>query len=257
MLSLLSPAKSQDFAQPSPTTKHSKVLFEPSIAQLADKLKHYEPAEFSRLMKISPKLAEQVFEMYVNFNPECYNDYNAKQAIFSFTGDVYRSLDATTLPLKSIDFLQQHLLILSGLYGLIRPLDLIQPYRLEMGTKFYINDVLLYDFWRQKLTQTLNTLIDEQKHSAIINLASNEYAKAIDKKQINVPWIEIDFKEFHNNKYQTIGIYAKRARGMMVRFIAENKLDTPEKVKDFNYNGYRFNPELSNDKSFCFTRVRP
>ncbi|WP_119327671.1 peroxide stress protein YaaA [Cysteiniphilum halobium] len=257
MLSLISPAKSQDFSQNAPTGLTSKVLFAEQITQLVDKLKHYTPDEFACLMKISPKLAEGVFDMYINFDSKHYGKDNAKQALFAFTGDVYRGLNALTLSPAQINYAQEHLLMISGLYGLIRPLDLIQAYRLEMGTKFYIDGVLLYDFWRETLTQKLNDIIKAHNHQAIVNLASNEYSKAIDKKMIKTTWLEVDFKEFHKGKYQTIALFAKRARGKMVRYIIDHNINNVEALKGFDYDGYVFNPEFSRDKSFCFTRVKP
>ncbi|WP_413226899.1 peroxide stress protein YaaA [Cysteiniphilum marinum] len=257
MLSLISPAKSQDFSQNAPTELTSNVLFAEQIKQLVAKLKHYTPDEFEHLMKISPKLAEGVFDMYINFDGNHYGKDNAKQALFAFTGDVYRGLDALTLSPAQIDYAQEHLLMISGLYGLIRPLDLIQAYRLEMGTKFYIDDVLLYDFWRERLTKKLNGIVKENNHQVIVNLASNEYSKVIDKKMIKATWLEVDFKEFHKDKYQTIALFAKRARGRMVRYIIDNNINDIEALKGFDYDGYVFNPEFSRDKSFCFTRVKP
>lgn len=257
MLSLISPAKSQDFSHNAPTGLNTEVLFAEQISRLVSKLKHYTPDEFENLMKISPKLAQSVFDMYINFDSKHYGEDNAKQALFAFTGDVYRGLDALTLSPAQISYAQEHLLMISGLYGLIRPLDLIQAYRLEMGTKFYIDDVLLYAFWRETLTRKLNEIISDNNHQVVVNLASNEYSKVIDKKMIKAAWLEVDFKEFHKGKYQTIALFAKRARGRMVRYIIDHNINDIDALKGFDYDGYVFNLEFSRDKSFCFTRVNP
>ncbi|WP_116964327.1 peroxide stress protein YaaA [Fastidiosibacter lacustris] len=257
MLSLISPAKSQDFSNNVPTDKATDVLFKNEITQLVQKLKHYSPDQFETLMKISPKLAEKVFDMYVNFDNQNYTKANAKQALFAFTGDVYRGLDTLSLTANQLDYAQNHVLMISGLYGLIRPLDLIQAYRLEMGVKFYIDNLLLYDFWRAKLTTKLNEIIATSEHKVIVNLASNEYSKVIDQKAIHATWLEVDFKEHHMNKYQTIALFAKRARGRMVRFILDHRINTIDGLKAFDYDGYTFNSELSHTYLLCFTRVKP
>lgn len=256
MLSLISPAKRQDFSQKAPTEITSNVLFGEQITKLINKLKHYIPHEFEKLMGISPKLAKGVFNMYVNFDSKHYNKSNAKQALFAFAGDVYMGLDAMSLSKEQINYGQHHLLIISGLYGLIRPLDLIQAYRLEMGTKFYIDNLLLYNFWQVTLTRKLNEIIKSDKHQEIINLASNEYSKSIDKKMIKATWLEVYFKEFHKGKYQTIAIFSKHARGRMMRYIINHKIDNIEGLKGFNYDGYEFNSDFSSEILFCFTRVR-
>ena len=257
MLSLISPAKSQDFSKNMSVDVATDLMFKDKTAELVKKLKHYTPDEFESLMKISPKLAEGVFDMYVNFNPDSYTSKNAKQAMFAFAGDVYRGLDALSLTTQQVEYAQDHLLMISGLYGLIRPLDLIQAYRLEMGAKFYMNDQLLYGFWQDVLTKKLNDIIAKQKHQIIVNLASNEYSKAINKLAIKAIWLEIDFKEYHKDKYQTIALFAKRARGRMVRYIIDHNINNIEDLKAFNYEGYQFNPELSAFQSLCFTRIKP
>ncbi len=257
MLSLISPAKSQDFSKNTPVEVTTDLMFKAKTAELVVKLKHYSPDEFESLMKISPKLAEGVFEMYLNFDVEHYTKDNAKQALFAFSGDVYRGLEALSLNQDQIEYAQCHLLMLSGLYGLIRPLDLIQAYRLEMGIKFKIGDTLLYDFWRETLTHKLNEIIVRDGHKAIVNLASDEYSKAINKKAVKATWLEIDFKEYHKGKYQTIALFAKRARGRMARYILDHKADTIDALKDFHYDGYMLNPEFSRTESLCFTRIKP
>ncbi|WP_119344185.1 peroxide stress protein YaaA [Facilibium subflavum] len=257
MLSLISPAKSQDFKVKAPLEHFTYPLFQDDIVKLVTKLKHYEPAEFESLMRISSKLASEVFDKYINFNPKQYTLENAKQALFAFTGDVYKGIEANTLSHDQAEYAQQHLLMISGLYGLLRPLDLMQPYRLEMGTKFSIDDKSLYEFWRDKLTMMLNRQLSTHQNKVVVNLASNEYSKAIDHKKIDGQWIDIDFKEYHKGKYQTIALYAKRARGLMVRFILDGKIDNLDTLKAFDYAGYSLNPDYSSDKKLCFCRVKP
>lgn len=254
MLTLISPAKSQDFKTPAPTKSATQPLFKTQIQKLVTQLKHYEPIEFEKLMKISPKLAQGVFDFYLNFEPNHFTETNAKQALFAFTGDVYKGLEAHTLDQQSIDFAQDHLAMISGLYGLLRPTDLMQPYRLEMGTKFYIDDTLLYDYWRDTLTQALNTMLEQRTYKTIINLASNEYSSAINRDKIKGQWIDIEFKENKDGKYKIIGIHAKRARGRMARYIIDHRIEDVSQLEQFNLDGYTLNPEHSDQSTLCFTR---
>ena len=254
MLSIISPAKNQDFNTPVTCPVQSQITFRSQARKLANQLKHYEPRELEQMMKISPKLAQQVFEKYNLFNGHRYDDDNAKQALFAFTGDVYRNIDAAGLERKQINFAQEHLRILSGLYGLLAPMDMIQPYRLEMGTRIQIEGQSLYTFWRPLLNNHLDQLLQQHQNRVIINLASREYAKAVDASAINARWIDIDFKETRNGQYKTMGLYAKRARGMLVRYMLDHAIDTPEGLQAFNQHGYRFNSELSSSQHFVFTR---
>jgi hypothetical protein len=182
-----------------------------------------------------------------------FNSNNARQAIYAFSGDVYQGLDSYSIPKNKIDMLQDTVRIISGLYGILKPMDLIQPYRLEMGTKFQINKSKnLYEFWRSKVTSFLN---DEMKQDEIlVNLASQEYFKAIDIKVLKAKLIHIDFKEFKNGNYKTIAIFSKRARGLMTRFIVENNAQTVEDIKVFNLNRYRYDKNLSSENRLVFTR---
>jgi cytoplasmic iron level regulating protein YaaA (DUF328/UPF0246 family) len=178
---------------------------------------------------------------------------NARQAIYAFNGDVYRGIDAYTIEQDKLDKLQETVRILSGLYGVLKPLDLIQPYRLEMGTKMSVGkNKNLYEYWQKKITQALNDELEENE--LFINLASNEYFKAIDKKALKVPVIDIEFKEFKNGKYKVIGFYAKYARGLMTRFIIDTNANTIEDIKGFNLENYRLSEELSTDSKLVFTR---
>jgi cytoplasmic iron level regulating protein YaaA (DUF328/UPF0246 family) len=171
-----------------------------------------------------------------------------------FDGDVYKGIQASTLTQPQCEFAQKHLLILSGLYGLVRPMDLIQPYRLEMGTKIRINGHSLYQFWQETLVDYINQQLKNHQNPYLINLASNEYSQVLDPKRLNGYWLDIQFKEYKNGEYRTIPILAKRARGLMVRFMVENAIDHPDKLKSFDLEGYAYHPEQSKDNVLIFTR---
>lgn len=255
MLSIISPAKSQDFETPAATTLRTQIAFQEKTTELVNLMKHYEPEEIAKLMKVSDNLAKTVFHKYLNFDKSQYNESNAKQALFAFTGDVYRSMDPNSLTDNEVEFAQKHLRIISGLYGLLKPTDLIQPYRLEMGVKIKTpQGTSLYDFWREILTQHVNELLSNHTDQSLICLASKEYSQAIDKKSLKGQWYDIDFKEHKNGQYKNIGIFAKRARGLMARYILDNKVDHPESLKKFNWQNYQFNAELSKPNHYIFTR---
>ena len=249
---LLSPAKSLDFKSNLPTSKTSTVCFEKEAQYLNSILKSKNPKELSDLMSISSKIADLNYERNQSWSLP-FTEKNARQAVYAFSGDVYRGLDAYTIETKKVDFLQNTVRIISGLYGLIKPLDLIQPYRLEMGTKLaFDSNKNLYDFWRNKITEQLNTELYENE--PILNLASNEYFKAIDTKVIKNVVYSANFKQIKNGELKTIAIYSKKARGMMTRFIIENDINDIDDIKSFNYGGYMFHQELSTDKELIFTR---
>ncbi|AIT09896.1 hypothetical protein LO80_07895 [Candidatus Francisella endociliophora] len=254
MIIVISPAKSQNFETIKESYNFTQPVFKDQVNLLINKLKHYEVDEIEKLMKISPKLAQEVFDKHNNFDPNSYNTSNSKAAIFTFSGDVYKGLDAETLDIKTVKYAQDHLLMLSGLYGLIRPLDLMQAYRLEMGTKIKIDEKILYKYWQDKITPQLNDFFAKQKNKTLINLASNEYSQAIDKKTLDANWLDIDFKENKNGTFKTIGIHAKKARGLMTRYILENRIENIEDIKKFDIAGYEFNHELSKENLICFTR---
>lgn len=195
MIIVISPAKSQNFEPIKTAYQFTQPIFKQQIIKLINTLKYYEVEEIEKLMKISPKLAEEVFAKHNSFNPNKYDNSNAKAAIFTFSGDVYKGLEADTLDNKTIEYAQNHLLMLSGLYGLVRPLDLIQAYRLEMGTNIKIDGKILHKYWQDKITTQLNEYFSQQQNKILINLASNEYSQAIDKKSLAVKWLDIDFKE--------------------------------------------------------------
>ncbi len=249
---LLSPAKSLDFKSVLPTNKTSSICFEKEAQYLNSILKSKNPKELSDLMSISSKIADLNYERNHNWSLP-FTQANARQAVYAFSGDVYRGLDAYSIDESKIDFLQNSVRIISGLYGLIKPLDLIQPYRLEMGTKLaFDSNKNLYDYWRKKITEQLNLELDDKE--PILNLASNEYFKAIDTKVIKSEVYSANFKQLKNGEFKTIAIFSKKARGMMTRFIIDNDITDIADIKSFDYDGYIFHEELSTEKELIFTR---
>ena len=249
MLSIISPSKTQDFSKWD-INICSQTRQLDSSNELICILKNKSQAQISKLMSLSEKLSKLNVDRFQKFKIPFTLD-NAKQAILAFKGDVYNGINAPTLSTEDLDFAQDKVRMLSGLYGVIRPLDLIQPYRLEMSTKLSNakgND--LYDYWGSDISDVLN----DDESELIINLASIEYFKAIDKKSLNAKILDIVFKEKKGDSYKVIGIYAKRARGLMVNFIIRNRLDNPEALKDFSDEGYRFDRELSNDSTWVYLR---
>ncbi|WP_431166828.1 peroxide stress protein YaaA [Tenacibaculum halocynthiae] len=249
---IISPAKSLDFETKATTSLYSVPRFLDKSEKLNKKLRTLSKKKISELMKISDDLAmlnyERNQEWELPFTLE-----NAKQAIYAFTGEVFRGVDVVTLPEIKVPILQDKLRILSGLYGLLKPLDLIQPYRLEMGTRLKVGRVdNLYKFWDDQLANSLNEELDNNE--LLINLASSEYFKAVPKKVLKVPMITPVFKDFKNGQYKTIMTYAKKARGLMVRYIIENDVETLEELKGFNVDGYGFSEEMSTKTDLVFTR---
>jgi len=249
MLAIISPSKTQDFSQ-CDIDIFSQTRQIESSNELIGILKNKSKSQIAKLMSISEKLSELNFDRFQNFQLP-FTLKNAKQAILAFKGDVYNGINAPELSQEDLEFAQGKVRMLSGLYGVIRPLDLIQPYRLEMGTKLSNEKGSdLYDYWGSDISSILN----EDESDLIVNLASNEYSKAIDKKTLNANILDIVFKEKKDDNYKVIGIYAKRARGLMVNYIIRNRLDKPEELKDFTDEGYRFDKGLSNDSSWVFLR---
>lgn len=249
---VLSPAKSLDFESKLPTPKTTESCFLAESERINKLLKKESPKDLSKLMKISDNLAELNYERNQDWTLP-FTKENARPAVYAFNGDVYRGLDAYTIDTKKLDKVEDTVRIISGLYGILKPLDLIQPYRLEMGTKFPVGkNKNLYEFWRQKVTQSLNDELED--YELFLNLASNEYFKAIDTKALKVPVINVNFKEFKNGKYKTIAIYAKLARGLMTRYIIDTDAKTLDDVKSFNLENYGFSEELSSEKELVFTR---
>ena len=247
---LISPAKTLDMNESIAVQKSTLSPFIEESAVLIKDLKKLKSTEIQDLMKVSSKIAELNAERFHQWGLP-FDKSNAKAALYAFKGDVYTGLDADTLSEDDLDFAQNHLSILSGLYGLLRPLDLMQAYRLEMGTKFAnTGGKNLYEFWGDKITKEINTR--EQKY--IINLASNEYFKAIKKKDLNAEIITPVFKDEKNGTLKIISFYAKKARGMMTRFIIQNRIENVEEIKNFNLDRYAFCEDLSSDKEWVFTR---
>ena len=249
---LLSPAKSLDYKSDLPTLKTSEGCFLNEAQYLNNILKEKSPKELSELMNISSSLGELNYQRNNSWSLP-FSQKNARQSIYAFSGDVYRGLDSYTVEEGKIDFMQNSVRIISGLYGLLKPLDLIQPYRLEMGTKMPVDDNKnLYEYWRQKITSQLNKeLADDEP---VLNLASNEYFKAIDSKVVKTDIYTANFKQLKNGEYKTIAIFSKKARGMMTRFIIDNNITDINDLKSFNYDGYMFHESLSSKNEFIFTR---
>ena len=249
---VLSPAKSLNFEKVLPTEKYSEAIFLKESLQVNQVLKQKSPAALSELMTISDKLADLNWQRNQDwktpFNPE-----NARPAIFAFDGDVYTGLDAYSIPIEKLDILQGSVRILSGLYGLLKPLDLMQAYRLEMGTKLPINESKnLYEFWKPIIAKSLNKELQEGE--LFINLASNEYFSAVDVKALKVPVVTPEFKDYKDGKLKIISFFAKKARGLMVRYIIDTNAETIEDLKGFNYEGYQFDANLSKGNQLVFTR---
>ena len=256
MLMVVSPAKSLDFETRPGTRKFSQPEFLKESNALVKDLRKLEPDDLSELMDISPSLAEENHRRFANWHTP-FDLKNSKQAIFAFKGDVYLGLQAEDFGTADLNFAQKHLRILSGLYGVLRPLDLMQPYRLEMGRKFGVNGAkTLYEFWGAKLTDQLNAEFVSQssKKNVLINLASNEYFNSIQTKGLDAEIITPVFKDWSNGKYRIVSFFAKKARGQMAAHIIKNRLQSPAKLKDFAVDGYRFDPEESTDNKLVFKR---
>lgn len=240
---IVSPAKSLNQKDQLPSDQHTKPVFEDLAAQVNRKLARMSKDEIADLMSISDKLADLNYGRYQDFK-EQHTTENSRPAIYMFDGDVYTGIDAYSIPKDKIDSLQDSLRILSGMYGILRPLDLIQPYRLEMGTKLAIesNDDL-YELWQDKVTAQLNSELKEDEF--LVNLASQEYFKAVDSKKLKAEVISPVFKDFKNGKLKIISFYAKKARGLMVRYILDHDVKTLEEIKGFNYEDYHFSEEYT------------
>ncbi|MBO1926211.1 peroxide stress protein YaaA [Thiomicrorhabdus sp. 6S2-11] len=254
MLMLVSPAKSLDEKNTVQTATATEYPFAAESQELIEQLKELGPVDIGQLMHISEKLSELNYDRFQEWAYPFAED-KAKQAAWLFKGDVYQGLDAYSLDQESVDYLQAHLRILSGLYGLLKPCDMMLPYRLEMGTKFANKKGKdLYQFWGAKLSESLNADLAKQNSNTIVNLASNEYFKAVDKKALNGRIITPIFKDWKGGKYKIISFHAKKARGLMARYAADHKVETAEELKHFDYQGYGFNPEISSDTDWVFTR---
>jgi cytoplasmic iron level regulating protein YaaA (DUF328/UPF0246 family) len=253
MLTLVSPAKTLDYESPLATDTYTQPRFTEQSQQLIETLRQLSVQDVAELMKLSDKLASLNVARYQSWEPKHTPD-NARPAVLAFKGDVYTGLDAESFSEADFSFAQQHLRILSGLYGVLRPLDLLEPYRLEMGTRLKTaSGDNLYQFWGERITAALN---EELKTSddVVVNLASNEYFKSVQPKALNARLITPVFKDFKNGQYKIISFYAKKARGLMSRYIIQNRIDAPEAIKAFDLEGYYFSPEQSKGDTWVFLR---
>ena len=254
MLIFLSPAKSLDYQTPPHIATYTVPAYLKQSELLIKQLRKLSPADIANLMTLSDPLALLNFKRYAEwhlpFTPE-----NAKQAALAFDGDVYDGLSAKTLSADDLDFAQQHVRILSGLYGILKPLDLIQPYRLEMGTRFANKaGKNLYEFWGERLLKAINAELTDMPRPVAINLASEEYFKAAVGSKIKGQLIQPVFEDWKNGQYKIISFYAKRARGLMTRYVVENRLNEPEGLKEFDTDGYAFEPSVSDENTWVFRR---
>ncbi|TBN05577.1 peroxide stress protein YaaA [Hyunsoonleella flava] len=249
---VISPAKSLDFETELPTSKYTEPQFLKQSERLNKLLKKKSAKSLSKLMSISDALGQLNYERNQSWELPFTTD-NSRPAVYAFNGDVYRGLDAYTIPEEKLDTLQNTVRILSGLYGVLKPTDLIQPYRLEMGTKLPVGSKKnLYEFWKKDITKALNEELEDDE--LFLNLASNEYFKAIDKKALKVPVITANFKDFKNGTYKVISFFAKEARGAMARYIIDTNAQTIEDLKGFNYMDYGFSEDMSTNTDLVFIR---
>jgi len=265
MLVVVSPAKNLDFTSPLPAFLNSETqaalatsqpLLMDKVKDLVERCKTLSPADLSSLMKISDKLAILNAQRFSSFEFP-FTDDNARPAMYAFNGDVYTGLDAGSLDQKSVEFANAHLRILSGLYGTLKPLDLMQPYRLEMGIKLKVDDANnLYQYWDNTISAELNKALKDQGDEVLINLASNEYFSSINTKLLNATVITPQFKDEKNGKFKIISFYAKRARGLMARFIIEHKVKDVSILKQFDVDGYYFDESESSDIKLVFKRAQ-
>ena len=254
MLTVISPAKTLDYDTPPVTERFTLPQYLDDSQELIVQLRELSPAQLSELMHLSDKLAGLNAARFGSWTPD-FTPANAKQALLAFKGDVYTGLDAETLSEDDFTYAQQHLRMLSGLYGLLRPLDLMQPYRLEMGTKLAnARGKDLYAFWGTRISQWLNQALTEQGDDLLLNLASNEYFSAVKRSALKGRVINVDFKDLKNGKYKMISFYAKKARGLMARYVIKERLQDPEGLKDFNLDGYRFDAVSSSENQLVFLR---
>ena len=257
MLSVISPAKTLDFDSPATTRKATQPEFLDDAARLVEDARRLDPAAIRSLMGVSEDIATLNHQRFMDWHTPFDRD-NAKQAILAFRGDVYTGLDADTLTASQLNYAQKHLRILSGLYGLLRPLDLMQPYRLEMGLKFSNSGGRnLYDFWGGQLTESLNRQLRKTGTPVLVNLASNEYFKAVKSAALEAEVITPAFRDLRNGKYRMISFFAKKARGQMARYIIENEIEDVAALKKFRVDGYRYNAAESTARELVFTRDKP
>ena len=254
MLIVLSPAKTLDYETPTTTDVHTMPDFIPHSAELVEVLKKMPPAEIASLMQVSDTLAHLNAGRFASWSTS-FTQENARQAVLAFNGDVYEGFDAPSLTEKQLAYAQSHLRILSGLYGVLRPLDLMQPYRLEMGTRLAnARGKDLYAFWGNFVTEALNEELVSRNSAALVNLASEEYFKVVKPKLLKVPVITPVFEDWKGGKYKVISFFAKRARGLMARYAAVKGISQPENLKQFDLEGYAFEADASSERTWVFRR---
>jgi cytoplasmic iron level regulating protein YaaA (DUF328/UPF0246 family) len=254
MLLVISPAKTLDYDTPPTTARYTLPDYLDQSAQLIERARRYSAHDLMELMEVSLAIAELNVDRFAAWHTP-FTPANAKQALLAFKGEVYNGLQATSLDVKGLAFAQEHLRILSGLYGLLRPLDLMQPYRMEMGRPIDTSrGKNLYEFWGTTITEGLNNQLKKLGSTTLVNLASNEYFKAVKPKLLTGEVITPEFKERKNGEYKMLGVYAKKARGLMCRFVIDHRLTNPEEMKRFNSEGYVYNGALSSDSKWVFTR---
>jgi len=257
MLTVISPAKTLDYETPPVTDRFTQPQYLDHSQELIQILRELAPAQISELMHLSDKLAGLNAARFGSWNPAFTPD-NAKQALLAFKGDVYTGLDATTLADADFSYAQDHLRMLSGLYGLLRPLDLMQPYRLEMGTKLAnARGKDLYAFWGTRISEWLNEALAEQGDDLLLNLASNEYFSAVKRTALKARIINTEFRDLKNGQYKIISFYAKKARGMMSRFVIQERINTPDALKQFDAQGYYYSADHSKPDNLVFLRDLP
>ena len=255
MITLLSPAKTLDYESPLPVKDFSVPGNLRQSKQLIKAVRKKDPQDLSDLMGLSEKLANLNFERNMNWEPPVKHSDDIRQAIFAFKGDVYTGLSAYSLKKSDINFLDKHVRILSGLYGILKPLDLMSPYRLEMGTKLETSEGKdLYEFWGQEITNSINESISSHKSKYILNLASVEYFSSVKKDLLNGEVISPVFKDYKNGKYKIISFFAKKARGSMTRYLVENRIDSPKDISGFDYDVYKYSKSESTEYSPVFLR---
>jgi len=257
MLIVVSPAKTLDYETPAQTKKFTLPDYLDDSAELIHRMREFSSLDISELMNVSSKIAQLNFDRFEAWDKK-FTEKNAKQAMLAFKGDVYTGLGAESFSSKDLSFAQKHFRMLSGLYGMLRPLDLMQPYRLEMGTRLSTErGKNLYEFWGNEVTHGLNAQLKKIKSNYLINLASNEYFKVIKPKELKGEIVTPAFKELKNGEYKMLGVYAKKARGLLSRYIIKNQLMDIEDIKTFNVAGYKYNKKLSKDNTWVFTRKMP
>ena len=257
MLTVISPAKTLDFETPPGMHKATQPQFLPRAAQLVEDARALSPDDIRELMGVSASIAELNHQRFMDWNSP-FNLDNAKQALLAFRGDVYVGLQAQTLSAAQLNFAQQHLCILSGLYGLLRPLDLMQPYRLEMGLAFANRGGRnLYEFWGDSITAGLNVQLRKSRTKVLVNLASKEYFRVVQARALDADIVTPVFKDLKGDQYKVISFFAKRARGQMARYIIDHELNEPDGMKKFKVDGYCYNKAQSSARELVFTRDRP